>query len=187
LAVEILSPRTPLTDLNLKKPRFERAAVSRTRWWILARRGRCRGSCVPAYVQVADVSGDGGWTAKLRVDRPHSCQATRKWLIASSIFTTTFRAGDQVRRSRWLSGQSVQGADHEAADTHEAVGLRPPDQLVDVGSAGRVGLLQDGQFSLDLGVDRVVAPGDEGCSCCGCTYRLTAASTAAPYTKPARR
>jgi len=64
LAVEILSPSSRLIDLNLKRARYERAGVPS--YWIVdpdELRLMAWELSDAAYVEVADVSGDGTWQA----------------------------------------------------------------------------------------------------------------------------
>ena len=64
LAVEILSPSTRLTDLNVKFARFERAGIPS--YWVLdpAEARLVAWELVDGkYVEVADVVGDESWTA----------------------------------------------------------------------------------------------------------------------------
>ncbi len=66
LAVEVLSPGTALTDLNVKHDRYRRSAIPS--YWVIDPLNprlivwELRGS---DYVQVADISGDDSWTAEL--------------------------------------------------------------------------------------------------------------------------
>lgn len=66
LAVEVLSPSTRLTDLNVKFARFERAGIPS--YWVLdpAEARLVAWELVEGkYVEVADVVGDQSWTAAL--------------------------------------------------------------------------------------------------------------------------
>jgi Uma2 family endonuclease len=64
LVVEILSPSSRLIDLNLKRARYERAGVPS--YWVVdpdELRLMAWELSDAAYVEVADVSGDGIWQA----------------------------------------------------------------------------------------------------------------------------